>query len=205
MAISAALFCGVIPVGTPDPLAASAPPMRFSSARALEHVRAVASAPRPMGSPHSDAVRMYLLERLSALGLQAEVQEATTARFSLDGLVAGRPKNVIARLEGTGDGDQAFLVVAHYDSVPTGPGASDDGAGVAVMLETARALKAGPLPRNDVILLLTDGEERGLLGAQTFANGHRWASDVAVVLNLETRGNTGACLLYTSPSPRDRS
>jgi Zn-dependent M28 family amino/carboxypeptidase len=88
------------------------------------------------------------------------------------------------------------LLVAHYDSVPTGSGASDDGAGVAAMLETARALKAGPLPKNDVILLFTDGEERGLLGAQAFADGHSWASDVAVVLNLETRGNTGAARLF---------
>jgi hypothetical protein len=196
MVIGAAVFFGLFPAGSPDPVAASAPPERFSSARALEHVRVVAAAPHPMGSPQNEAVRRYLVEELSALGLRAEVQDATAVRFGLDGLVAGKPKNVVARVEGEGGGEDAFLVVAHYDSVPTGPGASDDGAGVAAMLETARALKAGPLLKNDVILLFTDGEERGLLGAQAFANDHPWASDVSVVLNLEARGNTGAARLF---------
>ena len=51
--------------------------------------------------------------------------------------------------------------MAHYDSVPFGPGAADDGAGVVTLLETARALKAGPPLKNDVIFLFTDGEEAG--------------------------------------------
>jgi acetylornithine deacetylase/succinyl-diaminopimelate desuccinylase-like protein len=166
MAISTAAVCGVVPLGTPNPLDGSAPPMQFSSARALEHVRMVAGAPRPMGSPQNDAARTYLLEQLSGLGLHAEVQEVTTARLGDDGLIAGRPRNVLARLEGTTEGDKAVMLVAHYDSVPTGPGASDDGAGVAAMLETLRALKAGPPLKNDVIFLFTEGEERGLLGAR---------------------------------------
>ena len=196
MVIGAAAFFGLLPTGAPDPVAASAPPEQFSSARALEHVRVVAAAPHPMGSPQNEAVRGYLVEELSALGLRAEVQEATAVRFGIDGLVAGKPKNVLARVEGESGGENAFLLVAHYDSVPTGPGASDDGAGVATMLETARALKAGPSPTNDVIFLFTDGEERGLLGAQAFSNNHPWASDVRVVLNLEARGNTGAARLF---------
>jgi hypothetical protein len=49
--------------------------------------------------------------------------------------------------------------------VPTGPGASDDGSGVAALLETARALAIGTPLRNDVIFLFTDAEEVGLLGA----------------------------------------
>ena len=194
--IGAAVFYGLLPAGSPDPVAASAPPDQFSSARALEHVRVVAAAPHPMGSTRNEAVHRYLIEELGALGLPAEVQEATAVRMGIDGLVAGKPRNVLARMEGEGGGENAFLLVAHYDSVPTGPGASDDGAGVATMLETARALKAGPSLNNDVILLFTDGEERGLLGAQAFANGHEWASDVSVVLNLEARGNTGAARLF---------
>ncbi|MGH3144372.1 MAG: M20/M25/M40 family metallo-hydrolase, partial [Rubrobacter sp.] len=80
-------------------------------------------------------------------------------------------------------------------SVSTAPGAGDDGAGVAAMLETLRALKAGPPLKNDVILLFTDGEERGLLGARAFVDNHPWAKDVGVVLNLEARGNTGPAIL----------
>jgi hypothetical protein len=196
LAVTGAALYGLLPSGLPDPAATSAPSTEFSSGRALEHIRAIARKPHPMGSPENAAVRDYLVEELHALGLQAEVQKATAARFAIGGLVAGRPKNVLARLEGASDGDKAFLLVAHYDSVPTGPGASDDGAGVAAMLETARALKAGPQLKNDVILLFTDGEERGLLGAQAFAEGHPWAEDVGVVLNLEARGNSGAARLF---------
>ena len=94
----------------------------------------------------------------------------------------------MARLPGTRSGGRAFLLVAHYDSVPTGPGATDNGAGVATVLETVRALKAGPALRNDVIVLLADGEERGLLGARAFVDGYPWAQEVGAVLNLDTRG-----------------
>jgi Zn-dependent M28 family amino/carboxypeptidase len=85
--------------------------------------------------------------------------------------------------------------MAHYDTVQDAPGASDDGAGVATMLETLRALKAGPPLKNDVSFLFTESEERGLLGARAFVDSHRWARDVGVVLNLETRGNTGPALV----------
>ena len=85
-----------------------------------------------------------------------------------------------------------------HDSVPTGPGATDNGSGVATALETLRALRAGPALRNDVIFLFSDGEERGLLGARAFVGQHPWAGDVGVVLNLDTRGNTGPALMLAT-------
>ena len=105
---------------------------------------------------------------------------------------------MLARLPGTVPGGKAFLLVAHYDSVPTGPGATDNGSGVATALETLRALKAMPRMRNDVIFLFTDGEERGLLGARAFAEHHPWAGDIGLVLNLDTRGNTGPALMLAT-------
>jgi Peptidase family M28 len=182
----------------PDPAPASAPPTQFSSGRALEHVRAIAQEPHPMGSPDDAAVRDYLVKELRAMGLKPQVQKTTAANYSsVYGMfVAGTPHNVLTRLEGTADGGKAFLVMAHYDSMPAAPGASDDGAGVATMLETLRALEAGPPLKNDVIFLFTEGEERGLLGAQAFVDSHPWARDVGVVLNLESRGNTGPAIMF---------
>lgn len=182
----------------PDPASASAPPTEFSSERALEHVRAIAREPHPMGSPENAAVRDYLVKELRALGLKPEVQKTTAANYSsIYGMfVAGTPQNVLARLEGTANDGKAFLLMAHYDSMPAAPGASDDGAGVATMLETLRALEAGPPLKNDVIFLFTEGEERGLLGAQAFVDSHPWAKDVGVVLNLESRGNTGPAIMF---------
>ena len=87
------------------------------------------------------------------------------------------------------------MLAAHYDSVPSSFGANDDGAGVVTLLETARALKAnGPL-KNDVILLFSDGEEVGLLGANAFTT-HPWAKDAGVFMNFEARGNTGPVVMF---------
>src|SRR6185436_14698966 len=107
--------------------------------------------------------------------------------------------NVIARLKGTGAG-RALLLSAHYDSVATGAGASDDAAGVAALLETARALKTQPPLQNDVIFLFTDGEEAGLFGARAFTEQHPWAKDVGVVMNFEARGNGGPSIMFETSS-----
>ena len=107
--------------------------------------------------------------------------------------------NVVARLPGR-DPSRAVLLVAHYDSVPTAAGAADDGSGVAALLETARALRSGPPPRNDIIFLFTDGEERGLLGAQAFLREDPWAYAAGVVLNFDSPGSSSPALMYeTSP------
>ena len=77
-----------------------------------------------------------------------------------------------------------------------GPGAGDDASGVAAILESLRALKAGPPPDRDIIILINDGEEIGLFGAEVFAEEHPWAKDVGVVLNFDARGNTGPSFMF---------
>jgi hypothetical protein len=64
------------------------------------------------------------------------------------------------------------------------------------MLETLRALKSGPALKNDVILLFTDGEEDGMLGARAFASENAWAKDVGVALNFDARGNSGPVIMF---------
>ena len=105
--------------------------------------------------------------------------------------------NIVARWRGTGPaGKKALLLSAHYDSVERGPGAGDDASGVAAILESLRALKAGPAPERDVIILINDGEEAGLYGAEVFADEHPWAEDVGVVLNFDARGNSGPSFMF---------
>jgi hypothetical protein len=191
---------------------ASAPATTFSAARAYEHLKTIARAPHPTGSPESALVRQYLFDQLAALGLQSEIQTSTsvyhdTGKWGVSGArgmeitpntwsIAGATvHNVMARIPGTAS-TGAIALAVHYDSVPYGPGTSDDGAGVAAILETARALVAGPALRNDVILLLIDGEEIGLMGSQSFVKNHPWMEDVALVLNLEARGSSGVALMY---------
>lgn len=88
------------------------------------------------------------------------------------------------------------MLAAHYDSVPAGPGAGDDAHGVAVILETMRALSTQPPLPNDVVVLITDAEEEGLFGARAFVSAHAWAKDVSVVLNFEARGSTGPAAMF---------
>src|SRR5690606_24910060 len=88
---------------------------------------------------------------------------------------------------------KALLLLAHYDSNPhSSLGASDDGSGVATILEGVRAfLSQGKVPKNDIIILFSDAEELGLNGADLFVNKHPWAKDVGLALNFEARGSGG--------------
>jgi hypothetical protein len=196
--------------GTKPPAAEppDAPAGEFSAARAMEHVDRIGREPHPIGSPGNAEVRGYIFDQLESLGLDPRVQTATVVneQFGFP-YAAGTPTNVVARIQGTRGGEgasQAVMLVAHYDSVAGGPGANDDGTAVATLLETARALSSGPPLRNDVILLFTDGEETGLLGAKAFVEKHPWADDVGAVLNFEARGSGGPSAVFEiTPNARE--
>jgi hypothetical protein len=88
------------------------------------------------------------------------------------------------------------MLCAHYDSVSEGPGAGDDASGVAVVLETVRAVRAGPSLERDVIVLFDDGEESGFHGSRLFVDEHPWAKEVGLVLNFDSRGNSGPSIMF---------
>ena len=181
---------------SPKPVPASAPLTEFSSARAMKHLGIIASEPHPVGSPAQTKVRDYIKGQITALGLAPEVQ-TTTSVMQTDGVpfLAATVENVFTRLKGTGGG-KAVLLSAHYDSVGVSPGANDNGTGVAAVLETLRAVKEGPQFKNDIIILFTDGEELGLLGATAFVDEHPWAKDVSVALNYDARGSRGPTIMF---------
>jgi Zn-dependent M28 family amino/carboxypeptidase len=194
----------LLDVRPPSAAGASAPADRFSAERAHAVQEQVARGIHPAGSAANDAVRRYLVDALEALGLETSVQDAVGPKAGqLSGAAGGatmaRVRNVVARLPGTDPTGRVFLV-AHYDSVQVGPGGNDDAAGVAAIVEVARALAAGPAPRNDIVFVLTDAEEACLCGAAAFASAHPLAADGGVVLNLEARGRTGPVVMFaTSP------
>lgn len=201
----AALFAGGIWFGMlalepAKPLAGDASKNSFSAARAKQHLLQIAAMPHPIGSPAQYAVRDYLVQQLAAFGMHAEIQRTTGINESnLPIVLAGAVENVVVRLPGSHP-QQTVMIVTHYDSVPTGPGANDDGVAVAAMLETIRALRAGSPLQNDLLFLFTDGEESGLLGAEAFVRAYSAASQVDIVLNFESRGSSGPTLMFeTSP------
>jgi len=181
-------------IDAPQALPADAPEQQFSAARAAESYAFLAQRPHPIGSAEQVFVRRALCAQLRALGLDVQVQrrEVVAAEYARS---AGTVHNIIAVLPGS-DTSNALLLVAHYDTVPAAPGAADDGSGVVVLLETARALRAAPQLRNDVIFLFTDGEERGLLGAQAFVDDPAWSGRVGVALNFDSPGSSGPSLMY---------
>ncbi|HXQ72976.1 MAG TPA: M28 family peptidase, partial [Pyrinomonadaceae bacterium] len=179
----------------PAAAGAAVSPETFSAGRAVRHLSVIAEKPHPMGSAAHRVVQDYLVKQLSDAGLEPQVQTATVITEKGAPLQIASVANVVARLKGTGGG-KAVLLVAHYDSVLTSFGASDDGMAVASLLETLRALKTGAPLKNDVIILFTDGEENGLLGARAFVNEHPWAKDVGVVLNFDARGNSGPVMMF---------
>jgi hypothetical protein len=180
----------------PPPLVPSdAPAEQFSGARALAWLERIEGEgrPHPVGSPDAARVREILVIELERLGLAVEVQ--TRLATSAHGTVAV-VRNIIATVPGRESGPRV-LVCAHYDSVPAGPGSSDDGAGTAAILEIARALKAGgETPRNGVVLLIDEGEEAGLIGARAFVDAHPLAREIGVVINLEARGTGGRAHMF---------
>ncbi len=158
--------------------------------------------PHPTGSEAGNAVMQRLLQQIRQDGFTPIVRD----RFHCSTLRAGaaicaRPRNILFWV--TKPGDDAIMVTAHHDSVPAGPGAADDGMGVAVALEVAHLIKAQPVSR-PVLVLITDAEEARLVGAAAFAAHDPLASKVGAVVNLEARGTTGIANMFQTSRPNGR-
>ena len=177
---------------SPEPLNAS--PTEFSAerARAILYRLVGDGIPHPTGSPQNDVVRGRVMDEFAKLGYQPAVQQG----FACDEYGGcATVNNVVARLDGS-EPDTAVLLAAHYDSVAAGPGAFDDGAGAAAVLECARAFKSLSQPKHSIIFLVDDGEEAGLLGARVFVRQHPWAKEVRAAVNVDSRGTTGPSLMF---------
>lgn len=185
-------------VGGPDK-----PLTSFSAARAETVLARILGPerPHPVGSAENAAVRARILKEFSDLGVKTSTYRAFTCNTWRAPAYAtcATVTDIIGEVV-PGQG-KAIVLLAHYDSVPAGPGASDDESGVATVLETVRALKArGGESLHPVIALISDGEEGGLLGANAFLQNAALKARVGVVVNVEARGTRGASLLFqTSP------
>lgn len=124
-----------------------------SSEKLLAHVRALNY--RRYTENERDRTRTYLIKSLKQLGWKPE-------RQTFAGGV-----NILAQRQGTDPKAGSILVAAHYDTVPTSPGADDNASGVAVVLEIARLLGSRPTLRT-LQLAFFDREELGLLGSRAF-------------------------------------
>ena len=187
------------------------PPQRaaageFDTARALARLQRILGdqRPHPVDTAANDAVRQRLIAEIKAIGLEAEVHEATDCSgFPRSRTVScSHVRNVVAVIPG---GPQPVLLLnAQYDSTPTGPGAADDGIGVATLLEVGAHLRIAKLPR-PVILLFNEGEEYGLNGAAAFVESDPLANRVGRLINIEARGVSGPAFMFETDGPNGRA
>ena len=141
------------------------------------------------------------------------VKKGTNARIVKDVEVV----NVVALQRGTKYPNRFIIMSGDIDSRvsdPTdytsdSPGANDNATGMAGTMEAARVLSKYKF-ENSIIYVGLSGEEQGLFGGQglaAFAKAKNW--EIIGILNNDMIGNItgvdGVCLLYTSPSPRDRT
>ena len=81
--------------------------------------------------------------------------------------------NVLAEIAGSDRAQEVVMLGAHLDSWHAGTGATDNGAGVAAVMEAARILQAiGARPRRTIRFALWGGEEQGLLGSKAYVSRH---------------------------------
>jgi hypothetical protein len=173
------------------------PASTFSTERARTHVTTLARdiGSRPLGSEANARARDYLVSALRNAGFPDVQVKSADARRPDAGLTA-RVHNIVALKPGTKP--EAIALVAHYDSLAGAPGATDDALGAAVAVEAGRALAARGSSQYGLMVLITDGEEAGLLGAAAAAVDRDIAYRIATYLNVDSIGSKGPSLLFES-------
>jgi hypothetical protein len=112
------------------------------------------------------------LIRLVEAGIPVEIEMETKTRFQTQDL---KGYNVVAEISGTDKKLKSEVVMlgGHLDSWHAATGATDNAAGVAVMMEAVRILKASGLkPRRTIRIALWGEEEEGLHGSRNYVKNH---------------------------------
>ncbi|KAF8578706.1 Zn-dependent exopeptidase [Ramaria rubella] len=170
---------------------------------ALHDLQIIASGPHPYNSHANDAVRSHILSRVTKVAelnnnvhVEDDMQSNSTW-YSGKGIYF-EGNNILVKIDGKQPDVEAVLFSAHFDSVSTAPGATDDGMGVVTLLQLIDYF-ANNSPKRTVIFNINNGEEDGLHGAHTFLE-HPWSSLPKLFLNLEGAGSGGRVLLFRTTS-----
>ncbi len=149
---------------------------------------AVQPPPAPQGQPANPVVRVWdkganvpvqvslAAEHFNRLARMIDAGEHPTMTVDLS--VAYQDNdlngyNTVAEIPGTDKADEIVMLGGHLDSWHSGTGATDNGAGCAVMMEAMRIIKSlGLQPRRTIRLALWTGEEEGLLGSRQYVAKH---------------------------------
>jgi hypothetical protein len=147
---------------------------------------------RAVGTAENARAREYIIDQLRLYGYDVRVQETDARRPDIG--ATAHVFNIIAVRAGAEA--TAIGLVAHYDSAPEAPGASDDGLGVSVVLEAARVLGARTDRRHSLFILLTDGEEASLMGAAGLVTDREVMDRLQAYINVESIGSDAGAVLF---------
>ncbi len=200
----AVMVFGLTSADKPNPpLGENAPAEVFSSERAYVDLTDLLreNVPHPPGSEANKVIRDRISEKMRARGFEVSLQRDFVCRTQWT--VCSNIENIIAEKKGS-VGSSTIMLMSHYDSVPAGAAATDDGFGVAASLEIARALQSTDNMENNLIILFTDAEEIGLLGAEAFAANHPLAKTVDILINIESRGTSGQSTMFETGAKNDK-
>ncbi len=101
--------------------------------RIREHIRQLEGVRHPTMAPEAlEQAADYIHATLDAFGYSVEPHIFTWDSRAF--------RNIVATRLGAARPEERTLVIAHYDTVETSPGADDNASGVAVLLELARVL-----------------------------------------------------------------
>ncbi|EXJ59152.1 hypothetical protein A1O7_06583 [Cladophialophora yegresii CBS 114405] len=223
LAIGIALI--IVHTTVPSPPSSPTPIHGINLTEAWLDLQLLTSSYRPYNSRRNDAVHDWLLKRIETIVKENDAtayifeDNVSNLTFSSAGVVPSsgvsvyfEGTNIIVYVPGKEDDTSkwwqdpngkpstrnAVLVNAHYDSVSTGFGSTDDGVGVICVLQLLKYFTTPRnSPKNGLVLLLNNGEEDFLNGANVFSQ-HPMAKMVSSFLNLEGAGAGGRAALFRS-------
>ncbi|ALC42480.1 CG11961 [Drosophila busckii] len=186
-------------------------PERFIAERAeLNLQRLVSLGPRVVGSRENEmgAVKIMTgtLQKMRAeLGnlhdFEVDVQVASGSYIHWNAVNMYQSiQNFVVKVSPKGSNSSTWVLVnSHYDTVPNGPGAGDDGSMVATMLETIRVLSKSKIAlKHPVVFLFNGAEENPLQASHAFITQHKWAKNCKALINLDSAGSGGREILFQS-------
>ncbi|CDO95859.1 unnamed protein product [Kluyveromyces dobzhanskii CBS 2104] len=178
---------------------------------AWHDLQVITEKPHPYTSHFNDDVHDYLLQRVTHISkgsdfiqISDDYGQGISKLFkhidvfndsSTDTkLVYYESSNVLVKVEGTNPSLPGLLLSAHFDSVPTSYGATDDGKGVVSLLALLQYYSENQ-PERTIVFNFNNNEEFGLLGATIFTY-NKWFKLVSYVINLEGTGSGSKAVLF---------
>lgn len=169
---------------------------RFFIENAAKHISSISKHPHYVGANQHRVVQNYIIKQLQNMGLEVRIQKTDITDSGQRKFI--QVENIFTVIKGSNPNRKSLVVMSHYDSVPFDSlGTGDAATGVAIILEAIRGyLDTKVLPENDIVILFTDAEEIGLMGAKAFVKKNKLSKNIGAVLNFEARGTAGSSYMF---------